>query len=220
VPAGAQAGVAGRTRGGTPFRVALTFDVEFGDRPARPGVTAAILDALDAAGVRATMFVQGRWAEAEPVLARRIADAGHLVGNHSHHHARMTILTGAGIVRDVRAAEAAIRAATGVEPRPWFRCPFGAGASSARVVARLAEAGYVDVNWHVDARDWAGGRVASLERRVVDGVTAHGDGAVVLLHAWPDETAAAVPSIIDRLGADGATFVGFDELDVVPGRRV
>jgi peptidoglycan/xylan/chitin deacetylase (PgdA/CDA1 family) len=201
-------------------RVALTFDVEFADRPTSHGATAAILDVLDAADVRSTMFLQGRWAEAEPVLATRIARDGHVIGNHSHHHARMTMLTGAGITRDVRAADAAIEAATGVSPRPWFRCPFGAGARTLRVVRRLADAGYVDVGWHVDPGDWTGVSAKVLRRRVVEGVLAHGDGAVVLLHGWPDATPVALPGIIGDLRAAGWTFATVDALDDVPGRRV
>ena len=201
-------------------RVALTFDVEFADRPTSHGATAAILDALEAADVRSTMFLQGRWAEAEPVVARRIARDGHVLGNHSHHHARMTMLTGAGITRDVRAADAAIEAATGVSPRPWFRCPFGAGARTLRVVRRLADAGYVDVSWHVDPGDWTGVSAKVLRRRVVDGVLAHGDGAVVLLHGWPDATPVALPGIIGDLRAAGYSFATVDALDDVPGRRV
>ncbi len=202
-----------------PVRVALTFDAEHPDRPTEAGATAGILDALGAAGARATFFVQGRWAEAEPCLAGRIAHDGHLVGNHSHHHARMTILTGAGIARDARAAEHAIRQATGVDPRPWFRCPFGAGAMTARVADRLAGLGYLDVGWHVDARDWAGGSPRRLEARVVRETLAFGDGAVVLLHGWPAVTPAALPGILTRLTDAGVRFVGVDELDVVPGRR-
>jgi peptidoglycan/xylan/chitin deacetylase (PgdA/CDA1 family) len=201
-------------------RVALTFDVEFADRPTGPGATGAILDELAAADVRATMFLQGRWVEAEPVLARRISAEGHVVGNHSHHHARMTILTGAGITRDVRAAETAIEAATGTNPRPWFRCPFGAGAKTERVVRRLADSGYVDVGWHVDPGDWGGVSARTLRRRVVDGVLAHGDGAVVLLHGWPDATPVALAAIIGDLRAASCTFTTVDALDDVPGRRV
>jgi peptidoglycan-N-acetylglucosamine deacetylase len=202
-----------------PLRVALTIDAESPDRPTEPGVTAAILDVLKAHGVRATFFVQGRWAEAEPALARRIAADGHIVANHSHHHARMTLLTAAGIARDVRAAERAIKAATGRDPRPWFRCPFGAGARTARVVDGLAAIGYVDVAWHVDGRDWAGGSATRLEDRIVRGVLGHGDGAVVLLHGWPRQTPAALPGAIRRLHDHGAVFVGIDGLDDLPGRR-
>lgn len=205
--------------GATPFRVALTFDTEHPDRPTLPGVTGRILDALAAGGVVATFFVQGRWAQAEPAVARRIADDGHLVGSHSHHHARLTILTGAGIARDTRAAEAAIVATTGADPKPWYRCPFGAGAGSARVADRLASLGYLDVGWHVDATDWAGPPVATLRPRVVRGTLAHGDGAVVLLHGWPVSTAETLPGIVDDLHAAGATFVTVADLPLVPGRR-
>lgn len=201
------------------FQVALTFDAEHPDRPTEPGVTARILDVLGEGGVPATMFIQGRWAEAEPVLARRIAAEGHLVANHSHHHARMTLLTAAGIVRDVRAAERVLHAVTGRDPRPWFRCPFGAGAGSRRVADALAAIGYVDVGWHVDGRDWASGSAACLEERVVRQATAHGDGAVVLLHGWPRPTPEALPGIIRRLRDHHATFVLIDRLDELPGRR-
>ena len=192
--------------GGDRFRVALTFDAEFPDRPTEPGTTARTLDALGETGVTATVFIQGRWAEAEPALARRIAAEGHLVANHSHHHARMTLLTAAGIVRDVRAAERAIRAATGRDPRPGLRCPFGAGAGTRRVADGLAAIGYVDVGWHVDGHDWAGGTAARLEERVIEGTVAHGDGAVVLLHGWPRQTPAALLGIIRRLRDHGAVL--------------
>ena len=52
---------------GTLLRVALTFDAEHPDRPWCPPRNAEhILDALGDAGVRATFFVQGRWAESQP----------------------------------------------------------------------------------------------------------------------------------------------------------
>ncbi len=57
----------------------------------------------------------------------------------------------------------------------------------------LAAVGYVDVGWHVDGRDWAGGSAARLEERVVDETIAHGDGAVVLLHGWPRQTPRGAP---------------------------
>jgi peptidoglycan-N-acetylglucosamine deacetylase len=205
--------------GGDRFRVALTIDAEFPDRPTEPGVTARILDVVGETGVTATVFIQGRWAEAEPAIARRIAAEGHLVANHSHHHARMTLLTRAGIVRDVRAAERVITRITGRDPRPWFRCPFGAGARTLRVVDGLAAIGYMDVGWHVDGSDWAGGSAESLEDRVVRETLAYGDGAVILLHGWPRQTPVALPGIIRRLRDRGAVLVGLDGLDELPGRR-
>ena len=201
------------------FRVALTFDAESPDWPTDPGITAAILDVLEQHDVPATFFIQGRWAQAEPALARRIADQGHVIANHSHHHARMTLLTSAGIARDVRAAERAIRSATGRDPRPWFRCPFGAGARTRRVADGLHAIGYVDVGWHVDGHDWAGDSAARLEDRVVRETVAYGDGAVVLLHGWTRSTPVALPGAIRQLRERGAVFVGIDSLGSLPGLR-
>ena len=199
-------------------RVALTFDAEHADRPSEPLVTERLLEALDAAGVRATFFVQGRWAEAYPATARAIATAGHLVGNHSHYHARMPLLTDAGLAEDIAEAGRIILDSTGVDPRPWFRCPFGAGSDDPRVLRAVAAGGYRHAGWHVAAEDWEPERRdgSLIERDVVDGVLAHGDGAVVLLHTWPRGTLAAIPAIIDRLRVAGAAFVGIDELDEVP----
>ena len=198
---------------GAPFRVALTFDAEHPDRPSAAGVQERLLDLLAHDAVRATFFVQGRWAEAYPRTARRIPDEGHLVGSHSHYHARMPLLTARGLRSDLAAAQAAVLDATGVDPRPWFRCPFGAGASDARVQRFVREAGYRHVGWHVAGIDWPVERTGSeVEEQIVTGVLAHGDGAVVLLHTWPDRAEAAVPGVVRRLQEAGAEFVRIDEL--------
>ena len=198
-------------------RVALTFDAEHADRPAAPGNAEALLAALARRGVRATFFIQGRWAEARPDIARAIADAGHLVGHHSHYHARLPLLTDEGIAADMRDGATAIRAATGSDPAPWFRCPFGAGADDPRVLAAIASAGYRHVGWHVAADDWEPSRSgAEVTDAVLRGVEEHGDGAVVLLHTWPTATRGAIEPILDGLAAAGLEPCRIDELAAIP----
>ena len=199
------------------FRVALTFDAEHPDRPAAPGNAERLLDVLDAEAIRATIFVQGRWAEAFPATARRIAAAGHLVGSHSHYHARLPLLSDDGIAKDLRDAEAAILEHAGVDPKPWFRCPFGVGAEDPRVIAVVERLGYRDVHWNVTSQDWEPHLdAADVARIVVDVATMRGDGAVVLQHTWPDQTLDATPEIAARLRDLGATFVTVDELPRLP----
>ena len=72
----------------------------------------------------------------------------------------MSLLTDEAIADDVRRAEEAIRQACGVDPRPWFRFPFGDGASDPRVLGVIAAAGYRHVGWHIDSEDWADGATA------------------------------------------------------------
>jgi peptidoglycan/xylan/chitin deacetylase (PgdA/CDA1 family) len=198
-------------------RVALTFDAEHPDRPVgRPGAEEDLLSLLDDRGVRATFFLQGRWVESHPDLAARIAGAGHLVGNHSHFHARMPLLTDEGLRADIVQADRAIQAAAGVRPRPWFRCPWGHGARDPRVVMALRRQRYGHVGWDVVAEDWEPGRTADdLVRDVVAGARAAGDGAVVLLHAWPAQTLDALPAILRGLdGADLVTVADLAERDL------
>jgi peptidoglycan/xylan/chitin deacetylase (PgdA/CDA1 family) len=197
----------------SPLRVALTFDAEHPDRPAAPGTSEALLDRLAGRAIRATFFVQGRWAETYPDVMGRIVAGGHLIGSHSHYHARMPLLTDAGLAEDLADAATAIEATAGVSPRPWFRCPFGAGADDARVLAAVAAAGYRHVGWHVSADDWEPERGADvIAADIVNGVFAHGDGAVALLHAWPTAMLEALDPILTRLIDAGARFVCVDDL--------
>ena len=74
----------------------------------------------------------------------------------------MPMLSRRGFASDVRSATAAIGDITGVDPRPWFRSPFGAIDSGTAVLDQLSALGYRNVGWNVDSHDWAsrGARVA------------------------------------------------------------
>jgi len=199
------------------MRVALTIDTEFGGLPAVQDNPVRLLDILSERSVRATFFVQGRWAGAHPDLTRRIRDDGHLIGNHSYYHTPATMLTPSGLRTTVARAHEVITSVSGVDPRPWFRCPNGDGAGDPAVLAVLRELGYRHVGWDVEPRDWADRRggdwPAAVAESTVEGCRRHGDGARVLLHSWPDVTVAALPAIVERLAAAGARFVGVDELE-------
>ena len=195
--------------------MALTFDAEHPDRPHHGDHAAWLLDELRRLEAPATVFLQGRWVEAFPDVARRVADEGHLVGSHSFYHARMPLLTREGFEEDVREAERAILEATGVDPRPWLRFPFGAGADSSQLMDRLPGLGYRHVGWDVEVYEWEPGRSAhEVADRAVAGVEARGDGAIVLLHTWPDPVAPALAAMIERLRGGGATFVRLDQLEL------
>ena len=72
-----------RRRG--PGELALTFD----DGP-NATWTPRLLEILARHDVRATFFLLGSRAAAEPELVRRIAAAGHLIGNHSWSHPNLS----------------------------------------------------------------------------------------------------------------------------------
>jgi peptidoglycan/xylan/chitin deacetylase (PgdA/CDA1 family) len=204
------------------MRVALTFDAEHPDRPhCPPANEERLLDVLGEEGVRASFFLQGRWVLARPDVARRVAEDGHLVGNHSHYHSRMRLLTAEGVRTDVLNAEKAISEVLGVDPRPWFRLPFGSGHRSDRLAELLETLGYRNVGWDVDSFDWDDTRSAKdIETSVVEETLACGPRAIVLMHGWPETSALALPGIIGRLRDEGATFIALDEWSGSPRTTV
>ncbi len=100
--------------------IALTFD----DGP-DPEVTPAVLDLLDAHGMRATFFCIAQRAAAHPELCQDIVRRGHAVENHSARHRHNFALLGpCGYARELRAAQQTLSAITGAMPA-FFRAPAG-----------------------------------------------------------------------------------------------
>ena len=197
------------------LRVALTFDAEHPDRPHHlVGSEDRLRETLGSLNVHGTFFVQGRWAEAFPDQARRIADDGHLIGNHSHYHAKMHLLTEAGLMEDIKTAAGAIETICKRDPAPWFRSPFGAGAKDPRVRAALEQLGYKQVLWSATGDDWDHRETAQhMEDAAVASTVEHGDGAILLFHTWPSHTHEKISKIVARLREEGATFVTVNELE-------
>lgn len=129
-----------------PEELALTFD----DGP-NPAWTPQLLDLLAANNVRATFFMVGRFAEAEKPLARRVVEAGHLIGNHSWSHPNLA-RTAAGRVREeLRRTSDMLAQITG-QPIRYFRPPYGARRPVVLRVAR--EMNMVPVLWNAMTSDW------------------------------------------------------------------
>jgi peptidoglycan/xylan/chitin deacetylase (PgdA/CDA1 family) len=196
------------------MQIALTFDAEHPDRPhCPPGVVERIIAALEKTKVPATFFLQGRWVEASPHMAREIARSRHRIGSHSFYHARLPLLSHEGLVQDIGAAEQVIKTVTGADPKPWFRCPWGDYGNDRRTLRVLTDLGYRHVGWHVQADEWGIARTPrGVEDAVVNGARAAGESAIILLHTWPAAVPAALPAIIHRLREAGGEFVTLDDL--------
>ncbi|HEX8849946.1 MAG TPA: polysaccharide deacetylase family protein [Gemmatimonadaceae bacterium] len=184
--------------------VALSFD----DGP-NPEATPRILDALASSGTVATFFLLGRHVERWPELARRVADEGHVVGNHGWHHRKLHRRTPRQVREDLELGTAAIAGATGVRPR-LFRAPHGFRAPWVTPIA--ASLGQRTIGWSLGVWDSARPGVDAIVDRTVAGTR---PGSIVLLHDGDGyaplgdrtQTAAAVPLIVASLDAGGYRFV-------------
>ncbi|HEX3892340.1 MAG TPA: polysaccharide deacetylase family protein [Terracidiphilus sp.] len=130
-----------------PGELALTFD----DGP-NPAWTARLLEVLAEHDAKATFFLLGSFAQAEPALVRQVVAAGHLIGNHSWNHPNLA-RTGAGQVREqLRKTSDTLQQIAG-KPVRFFRPPFGARRP---VVLRIArQLGLTPVTWNAMTDDWA-----------------------------------------------------------------
>ncbi|MBC9725961.1 polysaccharide deacetylase family protein [Streptomyces sp. TRM68367] len=171
----------------------LTFD----DGP-DPRYTPDILDTLAAYDVRAMFFVCGEMAAGNRDLLARMADEGHVVGNHTWSHPLLTRLTRRQIRSQMERTSEVIEEAYGDLPQ-WFRAPYGAWNRAAFQLG--AELGMEHLAWTVDTLDWTNPGTRTIVHRVEDGAA---PGVVVLSHdAGGDRTQsvralrAYLPALLD-----------------------
>ncbi len=125
--------------------VALTFD----DGPSEG--TLPILEYLDRQQVWATFFQCGLNVRRCPQIARRVAAAGHQLGNHTYSHPRLPFKSPEFIDHEVTEAQKIITEETGLSPM-LLRAPYGFRWVGLRdVQRRLALLG---VMWTVIGNDW------------------------------------------------------------------
>ncbi|MFM9442729.1 polysaccharide deacetylase family protein [Streptomyces acidiscabies] len=149
----------------------LTFD----DGP-DPRYTPAILDTLGEYGVRAMFFVCGEMAVDNQELLARMADEGHVVGNHTWSHPLLTKLRRSRIRSEMERTSEVIEDAYGEKPR-WFRAPYGAWNRAAFQIG--ADLGMEPLAWTVDTLDWTTPGTGTIVSRVAGGAA---PGVVVLSH--------------------------------------
>ena len=185
--------------------IALTFDAGASIAP-----WPSILDTLREKDVRCTFFITGivlRQAGGADLLRRALAE-GHEFGNHSDTHPMFTELTDEQIAQELARVEGMVVEATGQSTKPFFRPP--SGNRDERVRRVVHENGYLNIYWTYHVWDWTGDRTAQqVYDYAVDGAC---NGAIVVMHVGAQETADALPAIIDELQARGYRLVTLSEL--------
>jgi len=205
----------GRTlvAGRNPRELALTFD----DGP-NGDTTEQLLELLARHNVRATFFLVGRCAAAQPALARRIAEQGHAIGNHTMTHPHLLALGPAATRQEIVDGGKAIADATGVEPK-IFRPPFGG--RWPHTLRAAQELGLTSVMWNALGFDWREADASVIASRLLHGMRSNrtaGRATNFLLHdgshrslgANREATLAAVAQVL-QAEARHSRFVTVNE---------
>lgn len=183
---------------GKPY-VALTFD----DGPGPQ--TQQTVDELRQAGQRATFFLVGRNAQAQPGAARgELAVAS--VEDHTYDHADLTRLSQDPLTDELARTKGLIQQQTGQAPT-LFRPPYGA--YNQTVVQDAQSLGMHLVLWNDDSRDSEGAPADKIVQNVEAGLT---PGSIIIMHENKPETQKALPQILQAIRQRGLTSVSIPEL--------
>ena len=189
-----------------PNEVALTFD----DGPT-PYSSPAILSVLEQTHTPATVFVEGQYVHEWPYLLQREWNDGFAIAVHTWDHPMMSKLSADQMNHQFGDTVKAIHQILGANACVWlWRPPYG---DYNRAVLNMA-AGYglTTVTWDDSSDDWDRPGVQKIVNNVL--TQAH-PGAIILMHDGPsfrDQTAAAIPGILDGLRARGLTPVTLPRL--------
>jgi len=202
--------------------VTFTFD----DGPF-PETTPVVLHVLAKHNVRATFFWIGRYldgdsdrAVASRETALAVRDAGHLIGNHTHDHARLAALSHSDALGEITRGADSIERAVGLRPCV-FRPPFGQ--LDAYLEGVLREQNLTAVLWNIEVedlhRDDADAMADSLETQIE-----FSGGGIVLLHDIRFTTADALDKTLTwldkrRYDPQRPTAVGYEVVDFVDFMR-
>ncbi|UKK99190.1 delta-lactam-biosynthetic de-N-acetylase [Brevibacillus brevis] len=183
----------------------LTFDNGYEN-----GFTPKILDTLLSKKVPAIFFVTGHFVKEQPELLKRMAQEGHLIGNHSWSHPDMTTVPNQKIKDELTKVSNAVQQVTGQANMRYLRPP--RGIFSDRTLAVTKDLGYTNVFWSVAYKDWDT-KAQRGAKYAYDSVMAQlHPGAVILLHSVSKDNAEALGMMIDEARKQGYEFKSLDQL--------
>ena len=208
-------------------QVALTFD----DGP-HGEFTQEIIEALEAANVKATFFVKGQSVKRNPEVLKALAKAGHAIGTHSNSHRCLgnrtvcgennkingvpKILSFEEASEDIFSGHQAVIDVLGWV-YPFFRFPFGE--TSPDLKSLLKKSGTGEFYWSVDSDDWRNYKAdktpyttEDMVEKVMTEVKKANKG-LVLNHDIQKKTAVGLPALLNRLYEEGFQPVVFVPAD-------
>lgn len=184
----------------------LTFDAGYADKN-----VAVILDILKEQDVKAAFFILPAVIEKNTDIAKRMADEGHIVANHSYSHKNMAKITEKeAFLKELTALEDLYFAYTGYTMSKYFRPP--EGTFSEQNLMYCQEAGYTPTFWSFAYADWDNGAQKDTEwakKKIFDNVH---NGMVMLLHPNSETNTLILSDVISELKAQGYRFGTLDEL--------
>ena len=184
----------------------LTFDCGYEN-----GFTEPILDTLKKHNAPAAFFVVGNMIESAPDIIRRMADEGHIVGNHTYHHPDMSAISAPAAFRqELEELSALYRETVGTDMPMYYRPP--QGKYSLENLKQAHELGYQTVFWSLAYVDWYVDDQPTAEEAYAKQLPRIHDGAIVLLHSTSRTNAEILDDLLTKWEEMGYSFASLKDL--------
>ena len=184
-------------------KVSVSFDAAWGADD-----TDDLLKMLADNEVKATFFLCGYWVEKYPEEVKKIAEAGHDLGNHSATHPHMSQLTAGQITEELQKCHQNVKDLTGIE-MDLFRPPFGEYDNE--VIETATTNGYHTIQWDIDSLDWKEQGTDAEINQVLNHKHL-GNGSIILFHNDAKYTPQALDTILKGLKGKGYEIIPVSEL--------
>lgn len=182
----------------------LTFDCGYEN-----GNTKKILKTLKKKKIKAIFFVTERYIKKNAKLVKRMKKEGHLVGNHTCNHLRMSELSVKKMKKEVTQCAKTMKKKTGYDMDPYFRPP--EGVYSVRVMKVMQDLGYFTMLWSLALYDYDENDQPGADYVVKKFKKHHFCGMIPLLHVISSSDRKALPRIISSMKKKGYRFGSVDE---------
>ncbi len=179
-------------------RVALTFHGNGDSANAKK-----LLEIFKATKTPVTVFAVGTWLKANPTLAGQIIDQGHDIGNHTYSHTQMKTIPAVKVDSEISLCANLLKKQIG-NHGAFFR-PSGTQYSTALIRKTAAKYGYANcISYDVDSHDYQDPGKAAVISNTMKAVK---NGSIISLHFGHQNTIDALPTLLEKLHAQGLTPV-------------
>ncbi len=179
--------------------VALMFNVYENEE-----IVNDIINLLKSAGVTATFFVGGCWADDNQELLKAIIDGGFELGNHGYFHKDHKKLNEVQNRKEIEDCHKIVYSLSGYK-MSLFAPPSGSYSKTTLKVA--SELNYHTVMWSKDTIDWRDKDINVLVKRATEKIKS---GDLILMHP-KDHTFQALPKIIENIKSKNLNFLTVSE---------
>lgn len=177
-----------------------------------------ILNTLDKYKIHVTFFMVGDWIDKFPDAVKKIAVAGHEIGNHSNTHPHVNNLSLEKNEQQIRLCADKIEKLVGKRSN-LYRGPYG---EYNDVVIKAAQIqNHKTIQWSLDTLDYKGLTGEQMWERLKNKIK---QGDIILMHNGTKHTAESLDKIISNIQQKGFSVVPVSELiykenDIINERR-